>query len=277
MSTRDLLADFEATTATELGRSKPVYRIGATGPCVLVCHELPGFSPAVADFARHLASNGLRVSVPVLVGTAGAAPTPVELAKSTLKVCISREFNLFAAGKSSPVVDWLRAFGRSEHARCGGPGIGVVGMCFTGGFALALATDAHVLAPVLSQPAIPVRIAFRAFSPRSIDVSETDLAAVRRRLDADPALCVLGYRFSHDAKVPQERFAWLRERLGDRFVAVTIDSSPGNEGGYPVDAHSVLTEQLVPLALDEVVRLFRRQLLGSVDAAPATSHTGITT
>ncbi len=276
MPTRDLLADFEAASATELGRSKRVYRIGATGPCVLVCHELPGFSPAVAGFARHLAAHGFRVSVPVLVGTPGAAPTAVELAKSTLKVCISREFNLFAAGKSSPVVEWLRAFGKSEHARCGGPGIGVVGMCFTGGFALALATDPHVLAPVLSQPAIPVRIALRAFSPRSIDVSGADLQAVRRRLDADPGLCVLGYRFSDDAKVPEERFAWLRERLGDRFVGVTIDSSPGNQGGYSTDAHSVLTEQLVPQALDEVVRLFRRQLLGPVDAAPAGSRTGTT-
>lgn len=267
MPIQDLLSDFESTTVTELGRAKRVYRIGSAGPCVLVCHELPGFSPAVADFARHVAAHGFRVSVPVLLGTPGAAPTPAELLKSTLKVCISREFNLFCAGKSSPVVDWLRAFGKSEHARCGGPGIGVVGMCFSGGFALALATDPHVLAPVLSQPTVPVRLPFRAFSPRSIDVSDADLDAVRRRLDADPASCVLGYRFSHDSKVPEQRFALLRERLGERFVGVTFDSAPGNQGGYPLNAHSVLTEQLVSQALDQVVQLFQRRLLVRVAAA----------
>jgi dienelactone hydrolase len=260
MPTKDPLADFAVSTATELGREKQVYRIGTDGPCVLVCHEMPGITPPVADFARHVASKGFQVSLPVLTGTPGVPQTQRELSKVAVKVCISREFSIFASGKSSPIVDWLRAFGSSEYKRCGGPGIGAVGMCFSGSFALALAVDDHVMAPVLSQPALPGRLPGRRFSPRSIDVSDADLTRVRARLDADPELCVLAYRFSNDKTVPEERFAFLRERLGDRFVGVTFDSSPGNADGHPVHAHSVLTQHLVPQARDEVVALFERTL-----------------
>jgi dienelactone hydrolase len=257
----DSLSDFTKSAVTELGLTKDVYRVGTTGPCVLVCHEIPCITPPVADFARHVAAQGFRVSVPSLVGTPGVPQTKGGIAKSVLQVCISREFHLFAAGKSAPIVDWLRAFGKSEHARCGGPGIGVVGMCFSGGFALALATDRHVLAPVMSQPAIPAKLPFRAFSPRSIDVSDADLATIRTRLDADPELCVAAFRFSGDPTVPAGRFEFLKERLGDQFVGVTFDSSPGNPAGYPKQAHSVLSQHLVPEARDEVVDLFKRQLL----------------
>jgi dienelactone hydrolase len=263
MTTHDSLSDFEISTVTELGQAKQVYRIGDSGPCVLVCHELPGITPPVADFARHVASNGFRVSLPSLLGTPGDSATKGALTNSILKVCISKEFSLFGSGKSSPIVDWLRAFGKSEFIRCGGPGIGVVGMCFSGGFALALATDEHVLAPVLSQPAVPAPLPGRKFSPGAIDVSDQDIERVKARLDGDPELCVLAYRFSHDKSVPEERFVWLKQRLGDRFVGVTFDSSPGNPDGHPVGAHSVLTQNLVPAARDEVVALFRRQLLAS--------------
>jgi dienelactone hydrolase len=260
MPNDDPLTDFEVSAATELGRSKQVYRIGKEGPCVLVCHELPGITPPVADFARYVASKGFQVSLPVFTGTPGRPQNGIELTKALVKVCISREFSLFVSGKSSPIVDWLRAFGLSELKRCGGPGIGVVGMCFSGGFALALAVDDHVLASVVSQPAVPARLPGRKFSPASIDVSDADLRRLRARLDADPELCVLAYRFSNDKAVPEERFAFLHERLGDRFIGVTIDSSPGNTGRHRADAHSVLTRHLVPQARNEVVALFERTL-----------------
>ena len=78
--------------------------------------------------------------------------------------------------------------------------------------------------------------------------------------DDDEGLCVLAYRCCNDQAVPEERFAFLRERLGERFVGVTVDSSPGNPNAYPPDSHSVLTEQLVLQARDAVVQLFLRQL-----------------
>jgi dienelactone hydrolase len=80
-------------------------------------------------------------------------------------------------------------------------------------------------------------------------------------------VCVLGLRFTSDRMVPDARFATLRRELGDRFVAVEIDSSPGNPYGNPADAHSVLTTHLVDEpghptrdAMEQVLRLFRDKL-----------------
>jgi len=71
---------------------------------------------------------------------------------------------------------------------------------------------------------------------------------------------------------PGERFARLREELGDSFVGVEIDSSKGNAHGIGPMAHSVLTEDLVDEpghptheALQQVLELFRTRL------APASS------
>ena len=78
---------------------------------------------------------------------------------------------------------------------------------------------------------------------------------------------MLGLRFTGDKLVPAERFETLRRELGDAFVAVEIDSRPGNAHGIPSNAHSVLTEHLVDEpghptrdALDRVLTLFRDKL-----------------
>ena len=79
---------------------------------------------------------------------------------------------------------------------------------------------------------------------------------------------MLGLRFTGDKTSPPERFAALRELLGDGFVGVELDSSPGNPHGHRKVAHSVLTEDLddrpgTPTreALDQVLDLFRTRLL----------------
>ena len=184
---------------------------------------------------------------------------------SMAPACVSKEFDVWSAGKTSPVIDWLRALGAQEHERCGGPGIGAIGMCFTGGFALAMAVDDRLLAPVLSQPSLPFGITKK--HRNSIDCSAADLAVVKQRC-ADDGLTVLGLRFTGDRLVPAERFAHLRRELGDAFVAVEIDSSKGNAAGNPTAAHSVVTEHLVDEpghptreALDQVLDLFRTRLL----------------
>ena len=69
---------------------------------------------------------------------------------------------MFARGRTSPVARWLRSLARELHAQLGGPGMGAVGMCFTGGFALAMLADAPIAAPVLAQPAAPKRWGRRA-------------------------------------------------------------------------------------------------------------------
>jgi dienelactone hydrolase len=179
---------------------------------------------------------------------------------------VSKEFSAWATGKTSPVIAWCRALARQEHERCGGPGVGVVGMCFTGNFALAMLPEPAVHAPVLSQPSLP--LGFTKKARRGLYLSDDDLREVQRRMASEPDLCVLGLRFTHDRFVPAERFEHLREALGDHFVAVEIDSSKGNPWGHPAAAHSVLTEHLVDEpgqptrdALDKVLDLFRTRLL----------------
>jgi dienelactone hydrolase len=263
MGTSDVdLAGFEREDVTFLNTTRTVYRAG-TGPAVLVIHEAPGITPLVAAFGSKVAERGMTAVLPDLLGTPGRPPTGGYLATSMLRACVSREFHVFASGKTSPITKWLRALARREHERCGGPGVGVVGMCLTGGFALAMMVDDAVVAPVLSQPSLPAPTTKR--SRADLGISPGDLAVVRRR--AAEGVCVLGLRFTGDPMVPEERFARLREELGDSFIGVDIDSSDGNPWGYKPKAHSVLTEDYVDeegsptrLALEQVLEHFTSRL-----------------
>ncbi|WP_333618396.1 dienelactone hydrolase family protein [Dietzia sp.] len=268
----DDLRDFTAEKLEFSGRTHQVFRSG-DGPAVLVLSEVPGITPAVAGFARRLRDVGLSVVMPDLFGLAGRDPNPPAHgalgtawyeARTAVQLCVSREFTLLATGRSSPVVSWLRELGAYEHAQCGGPGIGVVGMCVTGGFALSMAVDDRVLAPVLSQPSLPVAVTPKRRA--SIDISDDDLEVVQWRCAA--GLEVLGLRFSSDRFVPDERFAFLRRKLGDAFVAVELDDWAANPNAL-IPPHSVLTEHLVDdpgeptrNALDTVLEHLRERLLG---------------
>jgi dienelactone hydrolase len=261
----DPLEDFEVTTETHRGTTRTVLRAGE-GPAVVVIAEIPGITPSVAAFARRVTEVGCSVSLPSLFGSPGRAPGPAYLASSFGRVCISREFSLFATGRASPVTRWLRDHAARLHAECGGPGVGVVGMCLTGGFALAMSVDPVVVAPVLSQPSLPLPLG--AARRRDLGVSDDDLAVIRRR--ADEGCPVLGLRFDHDRLVPIERFERLRQELGDAFVAVEIDSSPGNPHQIRGAAHSVLTEDLVDEpghptrdALEQVLGFLHERLVPS--------------
>jgi dienelactone hydrolase len=265
------LNDFERTDFTYEGTSRTVYRLG-TGPAVIVIAEMPGITPKVLDFARKVAGIGCTAVLPHLFGVPGRDPNPEVrgaagtaryLASSMIPACISKEFTVLATGKTSPVVDWLRALARAEHERCGGPGVGAVGMCFTGGYALAMATDDVILAPVLSQPSMPAPLT--AKQKRNIDISPADLEIVKGRCAR--GLNVLGMRFKSDKFVPAERFEFLREQLGDAFIAVELDDADANPDAT-LPPHSVLTEHLIDepgqrtrAALDQVLELFRTQLL----------------
>lgn len=219
------------------GASHEVYRRG-TGPAVLVIHEIPGLTPGVAAFGRAVADRGLTAVLPSLLGSPGEAPTVANSLASMARACVSREFTLLATNRSSPVTTFLRELAAHEHAACAGPGVGVVGMCLTGNFALAMSVDPLVLAPVMSQPALPLPMGARRRCAAGVSPGELD--AVRRR--TDEGLCVMGLRFSGDTKVPAERFTFLSEQLGAGFLAVEIDSSDANAWGYSSGAHSVLTE-----------------------------------
>jgi dienelactone hydrolase len=262
------LRDFERTDFTYDGKTRTVFRLGS-GPAVIVIAEIPGITPKVLDFARKVAGIGCTAVLPHLFGVPGLDPNASTatalkgMVTSMVPACISKEFTVLATGKTSPVVDWLRALARAEHEKCGGPGVGAVGMCFTGGYALAMATDDVILAPVLSQPSMPAPLT--AKQKRNIDISPADLEIVKGRCAA--GLNVLGLRFKSDKFVPPERFEFLREQLGDAFIAVELDDAAANpEATLP--PHSVLTEHLIDepgqptrAALDQVLELFRTRLL----------------
>jgi dienelactone hydrolase len=217
----DDLAGFERVERTYDRKTRTVFRTG-TGPAVIVIAEIPGITPKVAEFARRVAAIGCTAVVPHLFGQPGREDSTAAVARTFGFGCVSREFSTFATGRTSPVVRWLRALAADEHGRCGGPGVGAVGMCFTGGFALAMAVDDRMLAPVLSQPSLPFPLSAR--HKRSIDCSPSDLAIVKQRCAAE-GLQVLGLRFKGDKLSPGDRFDFLRQELGDAFVSLTARGS----------------------------------------------------
>jgi dienelactone hydrolase len=258
----DTLADFESSTFTAEGTTRVIYRLGS-GPAVIVISELPGITPLVAQFGRTVAGAGFTAVLPHVFGQDGRSPSNGYTLGSLARVCVSREFTVLALGRTSPIISWLRALAQDEHRRCGGPGVGAVGMCFTGGFALGMMVDDVVVAPVLSQPSLPFPVS--RSRRRAVGLSESDAQRVQQRASA--GTCVLGLRFSGDTWSPPERFEHLRELLGDAFVAVELDSTPGNPHGHKKMAHSVLTEDLddrpgTPTrdALDRVLSFFGERL-----------------
>ena len=259
----DSLGDFEKEQFSSGGINHDIYRRGS-GPAVIVCSEVPGITPNVAEFARKVSDRGLTAVMPHLFGTPGREPSAVYALDTVARLCISKEFSGLALGRSAPIINWLRALARAEHQRCGGPGVGAVGMCYTGGFALAMAVDDTVLAPVLSQPSLPFGLG--QARKRDIQLSDSDWATVQARARNED-LCVIGLRFTGDPLVPKERFEMLKQKLGDKFIAVELDSSAGNPHGHPKAAHSVLTEHLqdregtpTRQALDQVLDFFAERL-----------------
>jgi dienelactone hydrolase len=222
----------------------PTYRKGS-GPGVIVIHEIPGLTPSVIGFGEELVEAGYTVVMPVLFGTPERGMSPLTVARAFAQVCISKEFTKLARGETTPVAEWLRSLARSLHAQLGGPGVGALGMCFTGGFALAMMVDDSVAAPVVAQPSAPF-----AVSPgRSADLnlSPADLTTVKRRAAA--GCQVLGLRYRKDP-MTGTRFDTLTRELGDAFIRVELDGR----------GHSTVTEQRSQHAVDEVLSFFGAKL-----------------
>ena len=245
-SSSDLSA-WSLGSLTAAGITHNTYRRGS-GPGIIVVHEIPGITPAVLRFANELVDAGFTVVMPDLVGTAGRAPSGPYLATSLTKVCISREFITMATGQTSPIIAWLRALGRQLHGEIGGPGIGALGMCFSGGFALGMMVDDHVIAPVLSQPSLPFTVGSRRAA--DLNLSPDDQEIVVRR--AHEGCEVLGLRYVDDRLVGT-RFETLRRLLGDAFIAVELPSSKKSD-------HSVLTEHRHEPSVQKVLAFFAEKL-----------------
>ena len=235
----EALKGYERFAFTDGPWTRNVYRKGH-GPAVIVMHEMPNLHPLMVRFADGIVAAGMTVYLPSLFGRDGRVPSkPYLLGQMLMAVCVRREFNVWANGRSSPIVDWLRALARKAHGECGGRGVGAVGMCFTGGFALAMMTEPAVVAPVLSQPSLPLGKKGRGM----IDCSAAEIACAKARFEAED-LSLMGLRFTSDKLVPDDRFAMLKQTFGDRFEAVELTDDDANTGA-PIDPHSVLTFHLI--------------------------------
>ncbi|MGO4152302.1 dienelactone hydrolase family protein [Cupriavidus sp. YAF13] len=265
MMEADRLDDFTRRTITLDGVAKVVH-VAGSGPAVIVMTEMPGISPHVARFARWVRDAGLTVYMPSLFGRDGAVPDAEAGAAVFRRACVSAEFHAFAANQSSPVTQWLRALARLAHQECGGPGVGAIGMCFTGNFALSMMLEPAMLAPVICQPSLPLD------DPGGIEMAPGELAVVRERLERED-LTVLAYRFAGDRFCRAQRFTAYAEALGGRFVGRTLPDSAANPDVPAFFAqhvpcpHSVVTVHLIDeageptvAARDEILSFFVQRL-----------------
>jgi dienelactone hydrolase len=261
----DPLADFDARAVTLESVTKVVH-VAGSGPAVIVMAEMPGISPHVARFSRWVRDAGFTVYMPSLFGRDGAVPGVEEGTAVFQRACVSAEFRAFAANKSSPVTRWLRSLANLAHGECGGPGIGAIGMCFTGNFALTMMLESAMLAPVLSQPSLPLD------DPAGLEIAPDELAAVRERLERED-LTVMAYRFEGDRFCKAQRFAAYSQALGERFIGRVLPDGAANSDAPPFfehvvgRPHSVVTAHLIDeagqptiAARDEILAFFAERL-----------------
>lgn len=259
---RDPLDDFEQRDVKLLGKTRRVH-VAGTGPAVIVMAEMPGISPYVARFARWVRDAGLTVYMPSLFGVDGVLPGNGKAMVTLARACIGKEFRAFASNASSPVTQWLRALAAQAHRECGGKGVGAIGMCFTGNFALSMMLEKAVIAPVLSQPSLPMH------NPAGLAIAPEELAAVKARMEAED-LTVLAYRFAGDSFCRAERFAAYEKALGDRFIGKVLPDTAANPDAPLKTPHSVVTLHLIDeagqptvQARDEILAFFRARLIGN--------------
>ena len=222
----------------------PTYRKGS-GPGVVVVHEVPGLTQGVIDFGQELVDAGYTVVLPHLFGSAGRPFSAQDVARTLPRLCVSSEFTVLATDVTTPVAEWLRSLARELHAELGGPGVGALGMCFTGGFALAMMVEETTVAPVLCQPSAPFAIGAKRSA--DLNLSPADRAAVARR--AASGCSVLGLRYADDRAVGT-RFDTLSALIGEAFIRVDL----------PGKGHSTVTEHRSQVAVDAVLQFFAQRL-----------------
>jgi dienelactone hydrolase len=230
------------------GFTRDTFRRGE-GPGVIVIHEIPGITPKVLGFAEEVVAAGFTVVMPSLVGDPGRGISAGYALQSFARVCVAKEFTTLALRQTSPIISWLRALATELHGSCGGPGVGAIGMCFSGGFALGMMVDERMVAPVLSQPSLPFAVGKQRAA--DLNLSPDDLLAVAQR--AADGCAVLGLRFDRDMAVGT-RFRTLHDLLGDRFIHVDLPSSKKFD-------HSVLTEQRDDTSVARVIEFLGAKLL----------------
>jgi hypothetical protein len=133
-------------------------------------------------------------------------------------------------------------------------------MCFTGNFALSMMLEPAMLAPVLSQPSLPL------VGAGGMHIAPDELAAVKARLDEED-LTVLAYRFEGDSFCRAARFDAYANALGDRFQPRVLPDAAASPDAPMKNPHSVVTLHLIDRAgeptrqaVDEILDFFGKRL-----------------
>ena len=247
------MKDFSNFYFPENSSSKRLVYKKGSGAAVILMHELPGMIPECVDLARRLSEN-FTVYLPLLFGEPDRPLSLSKMAQYMAQLCISKEFYCFAKNKSSPITEWLKKLCQKAKAECGGNGVGVIGMCLTGGFVLSLMADDSVIAPVASQPSLPFGISKSHKLALGVSLEELEIAKDR----ATNGVPVLALRFSEDKISPPEKFVRLRQEFGEETEVIEdseelcwkrgkaletmeINSQSGNPYNITRNSHAVLT------------------------------------
>jgi dienelactone hydrolase len=239
-------AGFERLYFTHGRMSREVLRAPLKGPVVILIHEGGGINNGTITLANMLSNAGLSPVLPVLVDRPRPKPSKVQVVRNIVGLCVAREFAAFASNKTTPIVIWLRALAREEYKRAsgrgaGGRGVGVIGMCFSGGFALAMVADPVIVAAVSGEPALPWALPRRR-TELAMSAAELDVVAAR----ANDGFCVRTLRYQNDFKSPGVRMRFIEEMLPNVSV-VEIPSRNPNK-------HSVLADALEAPENSELAR-----------------------
>ena len=242
-------SQFTASTRFDDSICHDIYEKG-TGPVIVLIQELPGIGKSTLRLTDKLVAQGFKVVLPHLFGPIGSTSI---IGNTVRAFCMRKEFHLLKNHGDSPVVDWLKALCRQVKEDNQVDGIGVIGMCLTGNFAISLMADDSVLAAVASQPSLP------AFNNNVIQLDRRDIDKIKDKIDCSQPIHAL--RFAKDPMCSAKRFKAIDVLLNEPDKQrVEFTEVPGL-------GHSVLTLNFVDqaghptyLAFEKIVRYFQKQL-----------------
>ena len=220
---------------------KTVYQLGS-GPGVLLLHEIYGLSPETLCLARRLADRGYKVFLPRLFDGGGNL--------GVARMCAGRDFNCVSRHPSR-VIGWLHGLVRQLLPRTSNRKLGIIGMCLTGAFPLALVKEEGVRVAVVAQPSLP----FNLTPGRRWELGIGD-DALKEAVDAvrDRHVHLLALRFHADRISAEEKLATLKHAFGDRLDTMELLPPPGRH------EHATLTYSFRPEAFERVVKTLDAEL-----------------
>lgn len=230
MGSQHIPDGFNLITKSPLGKSKQILVGPNLGPPVVIMHELFGVTDSVIAFCRMIGEAGFKTYTPVMFGSAEPKSSlPDKAVRAAKAMCLAHEFRMFQADESGPWADWLRALVDELCADTGADGVGVIGLCLTGNFALSMAVNPKVKAAIMGEPSLPLG------DKQGLHATSQEIGTVRAR--AGEGFCIHAYRFELDSISPPERLLAYEDALGDAFKGHTIKTNNKKH-------HSVFTEHL---------------------------------